>query len=132
MVDQEKKVRLLVAKPGLDGHERGAWVLSYGLRDAGFEVIYTGLRQTPEQIANAVIQEDVKVVGLSILSGAHMFLTKKVIDTVRSKGASDVLYLVGGVIPDEDFPKLKELGVSGIFTAGSSISHIADFIRSQV
>jgi len=132
MVDQEKKVRLLVAKPGLDGHERGAWVLSYGLRDAGFEVIYTGLRQTPEQIANAVIQEDVKVVGLSILSGAHMSLTKKVIDTVKSKGASEVLYLVGGVIPNEDFPKLKDLGVAGIFTAGSSINQIADFIRSQV
>jgi methylmalonyl-CoA mutase C-terminal domain/subunit len=128
-MDDRREVRILIAKPGLDGHERGAWVVAYGLRDAGFEVIYTGLRQTPEQIAEAAIQEDVDVIGLSILSGAHLSLTKKVIQRLKERGAADIKLIVGGIIPDKDIPLLKELGVSGVFTAGTSIATIADHIR---
>lgn len=128
----KKKIRVLIAKPGLDGHERGAQVVAYGLRDEGFEVVYTGLRQTPDQIANAAIQEDVDVVGLSILSGAHIALTSKVLQSLKEKGASDILVLVGGVIPPEDHPKLKDLGVAEVFTAGSSIKKIAESIRSRL
>ena len=131
-MNEEKKIRVLVAKPGLDGHERGAWVLAYGLRDAGFEVIYTGLRQTPEQIATAAIQEDVSVVGLSILSGAHLSLTKDTIKQIESQGRKDMMFLVGGVIPAGDIPKLEEMGVARVFTSGSSVSEIAEFIRLQV
>ena len=130
-MNEEKKIRVLVAKPGLDGHERGAWVLAYGLRDAGFEVIYTGLRQTPEQIATAAIQEDVSVVGLSILSGAHLSLTKDTIEQIESQGRKDMMFLVGGVIPAGDIPKLEEMGVARVFTSGSTISEIAEFIRLQ-
>ena len=122
----------MLAKPGLDGHERGARVLAYGLRDEGFEVIYTGLRQTPDQIVAAVIQEDVDVVGLSILSGAHLALVAKVIEKLKGQRIKDVLVLVGGVIPEEDIPKLKEMGVAGVFTSGASIKEIAEFIRSRV
>jgi len=123
---------VLVAKPGLDGHERGAHVVAYGLRDAGFEVIYTGLRQTAEQIVNTAIQEDVNVVGLSILSGAHLSLTQKVMDGLRERGADDILVVVGGIIPDEDIPRLKEIGVGGVFTAGTPVSAISEFIKSAV
>ncbi len=131
-MEQEKHTRVLIAKPGLDGHERGARVLAYGLRDEGFEVIYTGLRQTPDQIVAAVIQEDVDVVGLSILSGAHLALVAKVIEKLKGQRIKDVLVLVGGVIPEEDIPKLKEMGVAGVFTSGASIKEIAEFIRSRV
>jgi methylmalonyl-CoA mutase C-terminal domain/subunit len=127
----DRKIRVLVAKPGLDGHDRGARVIAYGLRDAGFEVIYTGLRQTPEQIVRAAIQEDVDVVGLSILSGAHLALTGKVMDLLRGQDAGDILVLVGGLVPDEDKKALRELGVAEIFTAGTPISEVATFIRSH-
>ncbi|MFP4475669.1 MAG: cobalamin B12-binding domain-containing protein [Desulfatibacillaceae bacterium] len=129
---QEPKVRVLIAKPGLDGHERGARIIAYGLRDAGFEVVYTGLRQTPEEIANAVVQEDVDVLGLSILSGAHLTLTKKVVDKLREKGADDVVVLVGGIIPEDDHAALRDMGVAGIFTAGTPVSEVAEFINKQM
>ena len=128
----ERKIRVLVAKPGLDGHDRGARVIAYGLRDAGFEVIYTGLRQTPEQIATAAVQEDVDVIGLSVLSGAHLALTRKVIERLREQGAADIPILVGGLIPETDKPALKDIGVAEVFTAGTSIASIAAFIRSHV
>jgi methylmalonyl-CoA mutase C-terminal domain/subunit len=131
-VKEARKIRVLVAKPGLDGHERGARIIAYGLRDAGFEVIYTGLRQTPDEIASAAVQEDVDVVGLSILSGAHLTLTKKVLGKLAEKGAGDVLVLVGGVIPEEDQPVLREMGVAGVFTAGTPISKVAEFISGNV
>lgn len=127
----ERRIRVLVAKPGLDGHDRGARVVAYGLRDAGFEVIYTGLRQSPEQIVRAAIQEDVDVVGLSILSGAHLGLTKKVVELLREEGADDVPVLVGGLIPEDDLPALRAMGVAGIFTAGTPISEVAAFIKSH-
>jgi methylmalonyl-CoA mutase C-terminal domain/subunit len=128
----ERKIRVLVAKPGLDGHDRGAKVLSYSLRDAGFEVIYSGLRQTPEAIVRAAIQEDVDVVGLSILSGAHLSLTRRIVDGLKSKGGGDIVLLVGGVIPDEDVPELKKMGVVEVFTSGANINHIIDIIHRSV
>lgn len=128
----ERKIRVLVAKPGLDGHDRGARVIAYGLRDAGFEVIYTGLRQSPEEIVAAAIQEDADVVGLSILSGAHVGLTAKVIELLREQGAGNVPVLVGGLIPEEDRAALREMGVAEVFTAGASIADVAAFIRSCV
>ena len=131
-MDQDKKIRILVAKPGLDGHERGAHVVAYGLRDAGFEVIYTGLRQTTKQIVNTAIQEDVDVVGLSILSGAHLSLTRKVIDGLKSEGAEDIQVIVGGIVPDEDVPLLKDMGVGEVFTAGTPVSAISDYIKNTV
>ncbi len=131
-MEQGKKVRVLVAKPGLDGHERGARVVAFGLRDYGFEVIYTGLRQTADEIARAAVQEDVDVVGLSILSGAHLLLTQKVIEKLRQQEARDIMIIVGGIIPDRDVPKLKELGVAGVFTSGTSIREAGDFIRSHI
>ena len=131
-MDQDKKIRILVAKPGLDGHERGAHVVAYGLRDAGFEVIYTGLRQTTKQIVNTAIQEDVDVVGLSILSGAHLSLTRKVIDGLKSEGAEDIQVIVGGIVPDEDVPLLKDMGVGEVFTAGAPVSAISDYIKNTV
>ena len=130
-MDQERKIRVLVAKPGLDGHERGAHVVAYGLRDAGFEVIYTGLRQTPEQIVSTAIQEDVDVVGLSILSGAHLLLTRKVLDGLRAGNAEDIMVIVGGIIPEDDIARLKEMGVAGVFTAGTPVSAIIAFIASS-
>ncbi len=129
---QDSKIRVLVAKPGLDGHERGAHVVAYGLRDEGFEVIYTGLRQTPEQIVSAAVQEDVDVIGLSILSGAHLSLTKKIMEGLKAKGANDVLVTVGGVIPEEDKKTLEEMGVAGVFTSGSKIKDIAALIRTKL
>ena len=126
------KIRVLIAKPGLDGHDRGARIIAYGLRDEGFEVIYTGIRQAPERIATAVIQEDVDVVGLSILSGSHLAMTSKIIKELESRGVKDVMVLVGGVIPEEDKHKLKEMGVAHVFTSGASIKEVAEFIRSRV
>jgi methylmalonyl-CoA mutase C-terminal domain/subunit len=131
-MSQDKKIRILIAKPGLDGHERGARVVAYGLRDEGFEVIYTGLRQSPEKIVSAAIQEDVDVVGLSILSGAHLSLIRKVMDGLKSHDANDIVVLVGGIIPEGDLPALKALGVAEIFTAGTKIKDIASFIRSRL
>ena len=128
----EHKIRVLIAKPGLDGHDRGARVVAYGLRDAGFEVIYTGLRQTPEQIVTAAVQEDVDVVGLSVLSGAHLALTRKVLEQLREQGAGDIPILVGGMISENDETALKELGVAEVFTAGTPISAVATFIESRV
>ncbi len=131
-MNQGGKIRVLVAKPGLDGHERGAQVVAYGLRDAGFEVIYTGLRQTAEQIVSTAIQEDVNVVGLSILSGAHLSLTRKVMDGLKAQGAEDILVIVGGIIPDPDIEKLKAMGVGEVFVSGTPVSAIATYIASAV
>jgi methylmalonyl-CoA mutase C-terminal domain/subunit len=130
-MNQGKKIRVLVAKPGLDGHDRGAKVVAFGLRDAGFEVVYTGLRQTPEMIASAAIQEDVDVVGLSILSGAHLSLTQRVLQNLRAKGAGDKMVLVGGIISPADAGKLKEMGAAEVFIPGTSIKSIADYIKSK-
>ncbi|WP_018130310.1 cobalamin B12-binding domain-containing protein [Effusibacillus pohliae] len=128
----EHKIRVLVAKPGLDCHDRGALVIAQGLRDAGMEVIYTGLRQTPEQIVAAAIQEDVDCIGLSSLSGAHMELFPEVVRLLKEQGADDILVIGGGVIPAEDIPKLQEAGVAAIFTPGTPISETVDFIRAHV
>jgi methylmalonyl-CoA mutase C-terminal domain/subunit len=125
------KIRVLVAKPGLDGHDRGAKVIARALRDAGFEVVYTGLHQTPDMIINAALQEDVQVVGLSILSGAHNALVPDIIKGIEKKGLKDVLYLVGGIIPDEDFAPLKKAGVHMIFTPGASLQEVVDYIRKN-
>ncbi|WP_346355893.1 cobalamin B12-binding domain-containing protein [Azotosporobacter soli] len=128
----EKRVRILVAKPGLDGHDRGAKVVARALRDAGFEVIYTGLRQTPEQIAEAALQEDVNVVALSLLSGAHPHLFPRIVELVRGKGMKDVLIIGGGVIPDSDIPALKAAGVSEVFTPGTPTGAIIEYIKKNV
>jgi methylmalonyl-CoA mutase, C-terminal domain len=122
---------VLVAKPGLDGHDRGAKVIARALRDAGMEVIYTGLRQTPDMIVNAALQEDVQVIGLSILSGAHNAIVPRVLELLRERGMDDVLVLVGGIIPDEDAAELKRLGVAGIFQPGASLDSIVHFIRER-
>src|SRR5204862_3798870 len=127
-----RKVRVLVAKPGPDGHDRGAKIIARALRDAGMEVIYTGLHQTPEQIAATVIQEDADAVGLSILSGAHMTLVPKVAELLKEQGAEDVVLVVGGTIPHDDIPQLKELGVAEVFTPGSPTQEIVDFLRGAV
>jgi methylmalonyl-CoA mutase C-terminal domain/subunit len=127
----ESTIRVLVAKPGLDGHDRGAKVIARALRDAGMEVIYTGIRQTPEMIAEAALQEDVDVIGMSILSGAHMALFPKVIDLLHEYGMDDVLVVAGGIIPDEDVPALKALGIQGIFGPGTTTDRIVDFIREH-
>ena len=124
--------RVVVAKPGLDGHDRGAKVISMALRDAGFEVIYTGLHQTPEQVVEAVIQEDADAVGLSLLSGAHMTLFPRVIDALKARGADDVLVFGGGIIPDADIPKLGDLGVAKIFTPGASIASITEWLEAAL
>ncbi len=128
----DRKIRVLVAKPGLDGHDRGAKVVARALRDAGMEVIYTGIRQTPEMIAEAALQEDVDVVGLSILSGAHMALCPRIVELLRREGMEDVVVLLGGIIPDEDIEPLKTLGVRGVFGPGTSTQDIIDFIRNQI
>ncbi len=128
----ERKIRVLVAKPGLDGHDRGAKVVARALRDAGMEVIYTGIRQTPEMITEAALQEDVDVVGLSVLSGAHMALCPRVVELLRGEGLDDVLVLVGGIIPDDDIEPLKQAGVKGVFGPGTSTHDIIEFIRTQV
>ena len=126
------KIRVVVAKPGLDGHDRGAKIIARALRDAGMEVIYTGLHQTPEQIAETVIQEDAHAVGLSILSGAHMTLVPRVVDLLKQQGADDVVVTVGGTIPAEDIDELKKLGVAQVFTPGASTQEIVDYIRGAV
>ena len=126
------KIRVLVAKPGLDGHDRGAKVVARALRDAGFEVIYTGLRQPPEQITEAALQEDVDVIALSILSGAHPHLFPKVVELVRGKGMTDTLIIGGGVIPETDIPALKEAGIAAVFTPGTPTGDIVDFINEHV
>ena len=128
----DRRIRVIVAKPGLDGHDRGAKIVARALRDAGMEVIYTGLRQTPEQIASAAIQEDVDVVGISILSGAHNTIIPRICRLLRDAGMQDVLVIVGGIVPDEDIPKLKDAGVSAVFQPGASTQEIVDFIRSCV
>jgi len=128
----EEKIRVLVAKPGLDGHDRGAKVIARALRDAGMEVIYTGLRQTPEMIVEAALQEDVDVVGLSILSGAHMALVPRVLELLRAEGLNDVLVLIGGIIPDDDAPALLEMGVSGVFGPGTNTQDIVQHITAKL
>ncbi len=128
----DRKIRVLVAKPGLDGHDRGAKVIARALRDAGMEVIYTGLRQTPEMIVNAALQEDVDVIGLSILSGAHNAIVPRVMELLKSNKMDDVLVLVGGIIPDQDVPLLKQAGVAGIFQPGTAMDEIIQFIKSNV
>jgi methylmalonyl-CoA mutase C-terminal domain/subunit len=128
----ERKIRVVVAKPGLDGHDRGAKIIARALRDAGMEVIYTGLHQTPEQIASTVVQEDADAVGLSILSGAHMTLVPRVVELLKEQGADEVVVTVGGTIPSDDIPELKKLGVAEVFTPGSTTQAIIDFIRKAV
>jgi methylmalonyl-CoA mutase cobalamin-binding domain/chain len=130
--DNGRKIRVVVAKPGLDGHDRGAKIIARALRDAGMEVIYTGLHQTPEQIAATVIQEDADAVGLSILSGAHMTLVPRVVELLKDQDIEDVVITVGGTIPADDIPELKELGVAEVFTPGAPTDEIVEFIRSAV
>jgi methylmalonyl-CoA mutase C-terminal domain/subunit len=127
-----RKIRVVIAKPGLDGHDRGAKVIARALRDAGMEVIYTGLRQTPEQIVSAALQEDADAIGLSILSGAHMHICPRVMELLKEKGLGDVLMMVGGIIPDVDIPKLREAGVKGIFLPGTPMQQIVAFITDNV
>jgi methylmalonyl-CoA mutase C-terminal domain/subunit len=126
-----RKLRVVIAKPGLDGHDRGAKVIARALRDAGMEVIYTGLRQTPEQIVSAALQEDADVIGLSILSGAHNHIAPRLMDLLHAKGLDDVLVVIGGIIPDVDVPKLKAIGVKGIFLPGTPMQEIVDFINTN-
>src|SRR5437764_6748690 len=126
-----KKIRVVIAKPGLDGHDRGAKVIARALRDAGMEVIYTGLRQTPDMIAAAALQEDADVIGLSILSGAHNHIVPRLMDLLKGKGLDDVLVVIGGIIPDVDIPKLKEIGVKGIFLPGTPMQDIVNFINAH-
>jgi len=128
----EKRIRVLVAKPGLDGHDRGAKVIAQALRDGGMEVVYTGLRQTPEQIVSAALQEDVDVVGMSILSGAHATLFPEVVSLLREKGAGDVLVVGGGIIPEEDIPALKEAGVAEIFGPGTPLANVVQYIKDKI
>jgi len=130
--EKGRRIRVLVAKPGLDGHDRGAKVVARALRDAGMEVIYTGLRQTPEMIAEAALQEDVDVVGLSILSGAHMELIPRIVELLKANGKGNVKIFVGGIIPDEDAPRLKALGVSGVYGPGAPTGTIVDDIRLSI
>ena len=127
-----RKIRVVIAKPGLDGNDRGAKVIARALRDAGMEVIYTGLRQTPEMIVAAALQEDADAIGLSILSGAHMHICPKILQLLKEKGLDDVLVVIGGIIPDVDIPKLKEAGVKGIFLPGTPMKDIIDFIAANV
>jgi methylmalonyl-CoA mutase, C-terminal domain len=131
-MSEERKIRVLVAKPGLDGHDRGAKVVARALRDAGMEVIYTGLRQTPEMIVEAAAQEDVDVIGLSILSGAHMALFPKIMNLLEQKGMREVVVFAGGIIPDDDLPALKEIGVTAVFGPGTSTQDIVAAIRESV
>ena len=131
-MNPETNLRVLVAKPGLDGHDRGVKVIARGFRDAGYEVIYTGVHQTPEQIVSAAIQEDVDLVGLSCLSGAHLFLFSEVVRQLREKGAGDITVVGGGIIPEEDIPKLKEAGIKEVFLPGTSLDEILEWSREHV
>ena len=126
-----RKLRVVIAKPGLDGHDRGAKVIARALRDAGMEVIYTGLRQTPEQIVTAALQEDADVIGLSILSGAHNHIAPRLMELLKAKGLDDVLVVIGGIIPDVDIPKLKAMGIRGVFLPGTPMQEIIDFISAN-
>jgi methylmalonyl-CoA mutase, C-terminal domain len=126
-----RKIRVVIAKPGLDGHDRGAKVIARALRDAGMEVVYTGLRQTPEQIVSAALQEDADVIGLSILSGAHMHICPRVVELLREQGLDDVQVVVGGIIPDQDLPRLHALGITGVFIPGTPMQAIVDFITAH-
>ena len=128
----QNKIRIVIAKPGLDGHDRGAKVIARALRDAGMEVVYTGLRQSPEQIVAAALQEDADAIGLSILSGAHMHICPRLMQLLHEKGLDDVLVVVGGIIPDQDVPRLRELGIKGIFLPGTPMQEIIDFINGNV
>jgi methylmalonyl-CoA mutase C-terminal domain/subunit len=128
----DHKIRVLVAKPGLDGHDRGAKVIARALRDAGMEVVYTGLRQTPEMIVNAALQEDVQVIGLSILSGAHNAIVPRVMELLKENQMNDVVVIVGGIVPDEDAAQLKRLGVAAVYQPGASLEEIVEFIRNSV
>ena len=128
----KERLRVIVAKPGLDGHDRGAKIIARAFRDAGFEVIYTGLRQTPEQIVNAALQEDADVVGLSVLSGAHMTLCPRIMELMKKEGLDDVMVVVGGIIPNQDIPKLKASGVAEIFQPGASTEDIIAYVRKNV
>jgi methylmalonyl-CoA mutase C-terminal domain/subunit len=130
--NMDHKIRVLVAKPGLDGHDRGAKVIARALRDAGMEVVYTGLRQTPEMIVNAALQEDVQVIGLSILSGAHNAIVPRVMELLKEKQMNDVIVIVGGIVPDEDAAQLKRQGVAAVYQPGASLEQIVEFIRSSV
>jgi methylmalonyl-CoA mutase C-terminal domain/subunit len=130
-IKRTDKIRVLVAKPGLDGHDRGAKVIARALRDAGFEVVYTGLHQTPEMIVHAAVEEDVHVIGLSILSGAHNALVPDVIEGVKKAGLTDALFVVGGIIPDEDIPILKQMGVHMVFTPGASLTEVVEYIEKH-
>ncbi len=127
----DRRIRVLVAKPGLDGHDRGAKIVARALRDAGMEVIYTGLRQTPEQIVTAALQEDVDAIGISILSGAHNTIVPRICELLRQQGLEDVLLIVGGIVPDEDIPELKKAGVAEVFQPGASTQQIVEFIKSR-
>ena len=129
---KQRKIRVLVAKPGLDGHDRGAKVIVRALRDAGMEAIYTGLRQTPEQIVQAALQEDVDAIGVSILSGAHNYVMPRIMELVKQNNMDDVLVFMGGIVPDQDMPKMKEIGVKGIFIPGSSLDEIVQFVKDHV
>jgi methylmalonyl-CoA mutase C-terminal domain/subunit len=128
----DRRIRVLVAKPGLDGHDRGAKVIARAFRDAGFEVIYTGLRQTAEQIVNAALQEDVDVIGLSVLSGAHMTLCPRIMELIREQKLDDVLVIIGGIVPDDDIGQLKEIGVREVFGPGTSTQDIVEYVRKNV
>ena len=128
----ERRIRVLIAKPGLDGHDRGAKVIARALRDAGMEVIYTGLRQTSEMIVNAAVQEDVDAVGLSVLSGAHMHFFREVVDGLKEQGAGDVLVFGGGIVPDQDVVELREIGVGKIFTPGASTAEVVNYVRESI
>ena len=128
----DRKIRVLIAKPGLDGHDRGAKLIARALRDAGMEVIYTGLRQTPQMITTAALQEDVDVVGLSILSGAHMTLVPRVVESLKEAGLGDVAVFVGGIIPEEDWPALQEMGVQGVYGPGTTTTQVIDAVRRLV
>src|SRR3990172_5684930 len=131
-MSEERKIRVLVAKPGLDGHDRGAKVIARAFRDAGFEVIYTGLRQTPEMIVSAAIQEDVDAIGLSCLSGAHMYLFPRIVELLRERGADDVVVFGGGTIPDEDIATLKEAGIAAVFTPGATTGEAIRFVKENI
>jgi methylmalonyl-CoA mutase C-terminal domain/subunit len=132
MRDSTRRIRILVAKPGLDGHDRGARVIARAFRDAGFEVIYTGLHQTPEQIVAAALQEDVDLIGLSVLSGAHMYLFKRVLELLKANKADDIMVIGGGIIPEEDIPKLKKLGIKEVFLPGTSLDTIVNWVKDNV